>query len=233
VSSFSILVFFLLSYKYLLFISLFLKLGIFPFFSWYLNVLYRFSTFILFLSLTFHKIPAMYIFYIIFEPKYLFFLYLIRLFSLLVSSIYMLFLIDLRYLIIVSSAGNNSFIVFSVISNHFVAFSVFYAVYTLTVFLLLSTFSRFATQSKFYSYSYIILVFYLFLLLLNLGAFPPLPRFFTKFFVFFTLIFNFPNLSFYFILVLVSNVAIIVSYLLIFNKYLINIFRCKGYLAVY
>jgi hypothetical protein len=110
---------------------------------------------------------------------------------------------------------------------------VFYAVYTATVFLLLSTFSRFNTHSKFYSYFYTVLVFYLLLLLLNLGAFPPLPRFFTKFLVFFTLMFNFPHLSFYFVIVLASNVVIIVSYLLIFNKYLVNIFSCKGYLTLY
>ena len=63
-ASFSMLVFYTLDQRYLLYFSLFLKLGIFPFISWYLNVLYRFPSFTLLIRRTLHKLPPLFLFHL-------------------------------------------------------------------------------------------------------------------------------------------------------------------------
>jgi formate hydrogenlyase subunit 3/multisubunit Na+/H+ antiporter MnhD subunit len=183
-ASFSVIVFYLLTYKYLLFIRLFLKLGMFPFFSWYINVLYRFPSFILFLSSTLHKLPPIYIFYMMFEYQYIAFILLFCVLTVIISSIYMLYVKDLRYLVIISSVGNNSFMLLAILSNSVLVFLLFYTVYMVNTYLILYRFGNLSSHTMSYKLSYSIFILALFLLLLNLGSFPPFPGFFSKFLVF-------------------------------------------------
>lgn len=232
-ASFSILVFYLFSYKYLLFVGLFLKLGIFPFFSWYINVLYRFPSFILFLASTLHKLPPIYIFYMIFEYQYISFIIWFCILTVIVSSIYMLYIKDLRYLIIVSSVGNNTFILLAILTNNIIMFSLFYIVYILNTYLILHSFNNLSRHSMSYTYGHSIFIIYLFILLLNIGSFPPIPGFFTKFLVFFSCIDLYPDMYLYFLLVILFNVIIIVTYIQIFFKYIINVYSTPMNLITY
>jgi NADH:ubiquinone oxidoreductase subunit 2 (subunit N) len=232
-ASFSILVFYIFSYKYLLFVGLFFKLGIFPFFSWYINVLYRFPSFILFLSSTLHKLPPIYIFYMILEYQYINYIMWFCILTVLISSVYMLYVKDLRYLIIVSSVGNNAFLLLAMLTNNIVIFILFYGVYILNTYLILHSFGNLRAHSMSYTSSYSVFILYLFVLLLNLGSFPPMPGFFTKFLVFFTCVSLYPDLYFYLLLVMLFNVIIIVTYILIFFKYIINVYTAPINLVIY
>ena len=233
VASFSVLVFYLFSYKYLLFVRLFLKLGMFPFFSWYINVLYRFPSFILFLSRTIHKLPPIYIFYMVFEYHYISFLLLFCIITVLVASIYILYIKDLRYLIIVSSIGNNRFILLAILTNNILMFSLFYVIYILNTYLILNRFGSVSTHSMSYTLSYSLFILYLFVLLLNIGSFPPMPGFFTKFIVFYTCINIYSDIYLYFLLIIIFNVIMIVSYVSIFFKYIVNVYTSPMNLIVY
>ena len=231
--SFSILVIYLFSLKYLLYFSLFFKLGIFPFFSWYINVLYRFPSFMLFLASTFHKLPPIYIFYLIVEYSDIRFLILISVITVLVSSIFILYIYDLRYLLIVSSIGNNSFMLLAVLTNRIIVFTLFYITYTLTIFLLLTRFNNLTSHSYSYRIKYSIFGTYLLMLLLNLASFPPFPGFILKFLVFFRCISQYPVISPILLLLIVVNVIIIISYINVFFKYIVNIYRNSSNLILY
>ncbi len=102
-----------------------------------------------------------------------------------ISSIYILYIKDIRYLIIVSSVGNNSFILLAALTNSIVMFSVFYAIYVLNTYFILYSFGNLRTHSMSHTSSYSVFILYLFVLLLKIGSFPPIPGFFTKFIVFF------------------------------------------------
>lgn len=231
--SFSILIIYLFSLKYLLYFRLFFKLGIFPFFSWYINVLYRFPSFILFLASSFHKLPPLYIFYLVVEYSDINFLILISVITVLVSSIFILYIYDLRYLLIVSSIGNNSFILLAVLSNRIRVFTIFYITYVITIFLLLVRFNNLTSHSYSYRVKYSIFGIYLLMLLLNLASFPPFPGFIMKFFVFFSCISQYPAISYLLLILIVVNVIIIISYIRVFFKYIVNIYRNSSNLILY
>lgn len=116
IASFSILVFYILSIPVAVLFSLFLKLGVFPFFSWYINVLYRFPNFIMILARTLHKLPPLYIFSLVYSNSFSTFVFSSLLFTMLFGSGLMLFTSDLRYLLILSSIVNNRFLILRVIT---------------------------------------------------------------------------------------------------------------------
>jgi NADH:ubiquinone oxidoreductase subunit 2 (subunit N) len=223
----------MLSLKYILFTRLFLKLGIFPFFSWYINVLYRFPTPILFLASTFHKLPPIFILYLTFESQYIVYILLFSLLTVLTSSIYILYILDLRYLIIVSSIGNNSFILLGVLTNSITLFIFLYVFYTFSIFLILKRFNNISSHSTASSRRQIIFPLYLFFILLNLGSFPPIPTFLSKFLIFFSCLEIYPDFYYILILIIVTNVVIIVSYIVVFFKYVINIYSNSSFLIIY
>lgn len=231
--SFSILVTYLFSIKYLLYTSLFLKLGIFPFFSWYINVLYRFPPFMLFLSSTIHKLPPIYIFYLTLDISITEFIVIIMILTILVSSSIIFFIKDLRYLIVVSSIGNNTFLLLAVISNSLVVFRFFYFIYVIRIILLITTFGNLTSHSYSYNLSHMVFTSYLLALLLNLASFPPFPGFFSKFLVFLSCIEAYSNLNSYFLLIIVLNVVIMIRYISVYFKYIINIYRNNSNLVLY
>jgi len=231
--SFSILVFYLFSLKRLVYFSLFFKLGIFPFYSWYINVLYRFPSFILFLARTLHKLPPLYIFYILLDREDVRFLLMRSLITVLVSSIFIFYIYDLRYLLIVSSIGNNAFILLAVISGSLFIFLFFYVMYSLTVFFLLKRFNSITSHSysftlKFSSFSLILI-----LLLLNLGSFPPFPGFISKFLVFWERVSLYSEYMSLFLLLMILNVLMMLSYIRVLLKYLTNVYSNHSSLIIY
>lgn len=168
-ASFSILFFFLLSFTLFYSFSFFLKLAMFPFFSWFLNIVSRFPNRLFFLRRTFHKIPPFYLIYITSELFSLSARFFSILSSIFVSCLIMLFLSDLRLLLIVSSVGNNSWFFLSLLQS-WDFFSAFFLTYSITFFL-----SLFFLKSYFLSPSV-----FLILSILALSGLPPFPLFFLK-----------------------------------------------------
>ncbi len=107
-ASFRILVFYILDYRSLFCMFLFLKLGMFPFFSWYVNVLYRFPSSLLLLSGTLHKLPPLLLLAIVVSSSNISILVVTRLVTLMVGGFFILRVLDFRYLLVVSSIANNS-----------------------------------------------------------------------------------------------------------------------------
>ena len=231
--SFFVLVIYIFSIKYLLFFSLFLKLGIFPFFSWYVNVLYRFPSFLLFLARTLHKLPPMYIFFLVYRIEDVRFLFIFSALTILVSSFYIFTIFDLRYLLIVSSIGNNSFILLAVMSNNLMMFAIFYRVYFLNMLLLLLRFRNLTSHSYSYRIRFRVFGIYIFFLLLNLGSFPPFPGFFTKFLVFTCCYTIYRFNSHFLVIIMLVNVLIIVSYVNVFFKYILNVYSNSCYMIIF
>lgn len=232
-ASFRMLVFYTLDQGYLLYFSLFLKLGMFPFMSWYLNVLYRFPSFTLLIRRTLHKLPPLFLFHLFYRSTYRTFVLTSALISLIVGGFYMLMVLDLRYLIVVSSIANNSFLLIGIISGSLSSFFFFYFLYFINMLLLLLTFKGLLKPLIYTSRDKAPIVILLMLLLLNIAALPPIPMFLAKFIVIYNyLIVNPLSLSFLIVLVL-CNVAIMASYCQLFIKYVTQVYSNSSFHLLY
>jgi len=218
-ASFSLLVFYIYGLFYLIYFSFFLKLGIFPFISWYLNVLFRFPTFILFLSTTLHKLPPLFLFVLLYNSNYSNFIFVSVLFSLLVGGFYIINIIDLRYLIIVSSIANNGFILIRLISGSLIVFIIFYTIYSLNIFIIFYLIGMFLKSGLSLSRSDVTDKLIVMVILLNIAALPPFPMFFAKFFILFSYLLEYNSSFFVLILLVLTNVRMMVSYCYFFIKY--------------
>lgn len=223
-ASFGILVFYTLNTRYLLYFALFLKLGMFPFISWYLNVLYRFPSFTLLLRRTLHKLPPLFLFYIFYDTAYTNLILVSVLLSLIVGGVYMLTILDMRYLIVVSSMANNSFLLLGLMSGRFFTFFMFFTLYFFTMLFVLITLKGLTKpliNPNFIKYRITLMTI---LLLLNMAALPPLPIFLAKFLV----IYDFMRVnlvSFPFLVVLVlANVSMIARYCQLFIKFVTQVY---------
>lgn len=223
-ASFGMLVFYTLDSNYLLYFALFLKLGMFPFISWYLNVLYRFPSFTLLIRRTLHKLPPLFLFYTFYNSFYTNFVLVSVLLSLVVGGLYILTVLDMRYLIVVSSMANNSFLLLGLISGNIVTFTFFFVLYFLTMLFVLLTFKGLIKPLVSTNFSKYTITLLTIALLLNMAAIPPLPMFMAKFVV----IYDFMQVrpvSFSFLVVLVlANVSIIASYCQLFMKFVTQIY---------
>jgi NADH:ubiquinone oxidoreductase subunit 2 (subunit N) len=219
--SFSILVFFMLNYSWLAVFRVFLKLGIFPFFSWYLNAIFRFPSFVVFLATTIHKLPPLFIFFTLANRNLLQFTFFFALFTIVIAGVFIITVVDLRYLVIVSSIGNNSFLLLAVLTNSIFTFLVFFIIYSINMFLILSLFNNQTTVIYSIQLSKLSVI-WLIILLFNIAAIPPLPGFFTKFLIFFDLLPIIESFLFFFVLVMLANILMIVSYIQLFFKFIVN-----------
>lgn len=223
-ASFGMLVFYTLSARYLLYFALFLKLGIFPFISWYLNVLYRFPSFTLLVRRTLHKLPPLFLFYMFYNSIYTNFVLTSVLLSLIVGGLYMLTVLDMRYLVVVSSMANNSFLLLGLMSGNLVTFSFFFVLYFFTMLFVLLTFKGLIkplVSPNFTKYRITLLTI---VLLLNMAAIPPLPIFLAKFVVIYDFMRARP-LSFSFLVVLVlANVSMMARYCQLFMKFVTQVY---------
>ena len=107
-SSFAILVSYIVGSVVLLTLAFFLKLGMFPFLRWYLGTVSHFPNFLFWLVGTFHKLPPLVLllsFNLILSPSLF---WVSVLFTTLIRASLILSTIDLRLLLVSSSVGNNS-----------------------------------------------------------------------------------------------------------------------------
>lgn len=198
-----------------------------------MNVLYRFPSSVLFLASTLHKLPPLYIFYIVLRCMNISFVLFSITLTLLFRTFYIFNVYDIRYFLIISSVGNNSFFILAVISSRITIFIGFFLIYCLSLFILLSTFINSFTHSFSYSLEYSYFVLFLFLLLLNLASFPPFPGFFFKFFIFMSCLDFIGHYRMFLFFIVVLNVVIIVSYIKVFLKYLVNIYTNTSHLLFF
>ena len=218
VASFRILVFYTLDYKFLFCMFLFLKLGIFPFFSWYINVLYRFPSSLLLLSSTLHKLPPLLLLRIVFTSSEVALLSVICLITLVLGGFFMLRVLDFRYLLVVSSIANNRFLVFGIISGSYISFFIFYGLYFLTIALRLYLLDNFIKPLLTSNSTKPFIILLITLLLLNIAALPPLPMFIVKFLLIYDFLAIHSSFMGLVILLVLANVSMVVSYCQLFIK---------------
>lgn len=217
ISSFSILLFYVTRIHSLLLCFLLLKLSMFPFHFWYINIVYRFPLLPLFFVSTFHKIPSFALVSFFSIPVTNFFLLSIPI-TILVSSILIVSSSDFRILIVSSSVGNNSWFFLSILFSYdFFLLYIFF--YSLNFYLLLSSLSPYSSLQYSHCFKHQNSnVFILFLLALS--GIPPFPLFFLKAFLVYSQSFILPPLCVFFSLVFTF---------LIVSSYVISRFKLISY----
>lgn len=220
VSSLNILVFYSLSFDFLILFFLFLKLAVFPFFLWYYVVVVKLNNFLFFLSSTFHKIPSFLIF-IYFISSYNFILLgLCFIFTLFFSAIFMFNVSSFRSVLLFSSVGNNVWFLLSTFVS-FDFFLLFFMVYVLNFYLGMFYFGRLFSFLKIYTFSS--LVFFI-AVVLSIAGFPPFPVFFLKLYIFYSLLSLSGFSSVFLVLLLFFAVVLMSSYVRFLLSRIVNRF---------
>jgi hypothetical protein len=210
-SSFLILLSYLTSNTIILTLSLFLKLGMFPFLTWYLNSVSRFPNFIFWLTGTLHKLPPLLLLLQFNLQLDVYLLWGSLLATTLVSSLIMLSTGDLRYLLVSSSIGNNSWLLLSEEVNFMVFFSFFF-IYSFFLFYLLYRLGNLTKPVLSLDISHSNLSTKWWFYLMCLSGLPPFPIFFVKMLVILNLFLLTP-LTYLFLLFLILNCFMIAGYL--------------------
>ena len=220
IASFFILVFYIYDLPMLLTAAFLLKLSIFPFFMWYINAIYRLPNFIFWLARTLHKIPPIVILKVFSLNLNLTLLWISIVFTTFSMGVIMLSIYDFRILLVLSSIGNNSWLLLSQIS-HFLLFMVYMILYRLSLFLVLSSFGGLSKISlkKNLVFSKRSFSFWV----LTLSGMPPFPLFYLKILVVLTL-FYLLRVNYLFILFLLSRAFMFISYVRSLMSYYVYIY---------
>ena len=227
VSSFRILLFYLYPNSLLFSLFVVIKLSMFPFHFWFLNICYRFPNFVLFLSSSFHKVPV-FLIIILFKPVFnLSFMMVSTILTVVLSGFIMLSSVDFRSVVVCSSVGNNSWFFLSSLLDLF-SFILFFSIYCFFLFLLVSELSIFTkplitkiSRGRLSLFYYIIF----------LRGLPPFPVFFAKMFVLFSLISKF-DMIVYLSLFIFSSCLMLVGYVYSVSKYFIHIYSSQSYVLI-
>jgi formate hydrogenlyase subunit 3/multisubunit Na+/H+ antiporter MnhD subunit len=130
--------------------------------------------------------------------------------------------LDLRYLIVVSSMANNGFLLLGLISGSMFVFWLFYSLYFLNMFFTLYMLGGFAKLSFNQIRSKSLTTIVVLALLFNLAALPPFPMFFAKFLVLLEYFTSAPNSTYMIVILVFANVFIMASYCQLLIKYVVN-----------
>jgi len=210
----SLLVFYLVGVRSILSLALIIKLAMFPFYFWFVNVGGVFSSFYLFLCSTIFKVPSVGLFGAFILRFNLAVFFVSILLTLLIGGILMIGSNSIRFLIVGSSVGNNSWFLLSQIVD-FIVFLLFIIVYS---FLLYFVFVTLSGGEIYYSYFKIRESGLLFtIMIIFLTGLPPFPVFFLKMIILLG-VFSSMFRVYYLILILFFNVFIVLGYM----KYLFN-----------
>lgn len=175
-SSFLLLISYFLRRPELLSFSFFLKLGIFPFISWYISSLNSFPSSLFFIASTFQKLPPVFMLLNTRVALSMQIFWLSAILSLFLGGVIMLSSNSIRFLLVASRVGNNGWLLLASQSRIFSLFS-FIIIYFLLVFFTLITlkqFSEVTSPSKAPSISTCLLY------LCSLSGVPPSPLFVGK-----------------------------------------------------
>jgi len=211
-ASLSIVVFWAFSSPFFLSLFLFLKLSSFPFHSWYLSVCYSFPNVCLLFASTLQKLPP-FLLLSTDTQSYsttMFFFCSIATVWLLGSS--MLASSDMRYLLILSSVANNSWLLLAFCTSDLFILFFFFLSYSFSFYLILFLFNAHSSPSFSLSLSkgqkFLLLI-----VVSNMSAFPPFPMFFVKLVLLFSL-FSFLEWfsSGFLMLLLLGNGLLVIGY---------------------
>nr|AOP18523.1 NADH dehydrogenase subunit 2 [Brachionus rotundiformis] len=201
-SSFLILLSYVYSFSLLLTVAVLMKLSMFPFYSWFINVVYSFPNFMVWLSSTLHKLPLMVMLSTFNLELNSTLVWVSITLTVLVSGILMLMLIDFRMMLIVSSVGNNSWFLLSQMNSFFI-FLLFFLVYSLSLFGLFLSFKGVSKPSSSLSMapSSYLLSFWV----LSVSGMPPFPVFYVKMLVIYMYLINYSFNHYFFVFILFSS----------------------------
>lgn len=221
ISAFSLLVFYLLGWDFAFTMALLLKLSIFPFHFWYLNLVSFFPNIILFISSTFYKIPSILILYNFFGYINYSLISFSILLTIAVGALVIIYTNDLRFLLIRSSVSNNSWFVLSVITE-LLFFILYIIIYSLFLYLIIdiigTSSSGYLTRTSAQS------LFLILICLVSMAGMPPFPVFYIKMFiVIFIISFFHFNIFIFFLMLL--RVLMLLGYLKFCFRILISSYR--------
>lgn len=231
ISSFSILVAYIYSLEFLMTIRVLLKLSMFPFFMWYLNIVYRFPNFIFWLARTLHKVPVMLMLKVFSLRLNLNVLWVSIVLTTLFRGLMILRVVDFRLVLVLSSVGNNSWLVLSQMTS-LVVFLLFIVFYRLRLFFLISRFYSLSKPSLSLSFGSIS-PYKVSFWVLSLSGMPPFPLFYAKILVILNLLLSY-NLNFLFFLFILFNSFMVIGYIQSLMKFFIyNYTSLSHYLIRY
>jgi hypothetical protein len=227
-SSFLILIFYIYDYSILLTLRFFIKLSMFPFFTWYINLIYRFPNFIFWIARTLHKIPAILMIKIFSLSLNLNLLWGSIIFTVLLRGVIILSIVDFRIILVLSSIGNNSWFLLRQMSNIFI-FLFFILIYRISLYCVLRVFnnlSKFNFIRNSFDTSYKLSFW-----VLSLSGIPPFPLFYGKILVIlrFVLALNF---NYYFFIFLIFNALIVIGYLQSIIKFFIFVYSSLSHYLI-
>ena len=207
-------------------LSLVLKLSMFPFYFWYLNLVNYFPNFIFYFTRTFFKIPSILILEFFSLNVNLNVLLTRGVFTILVGGVLIVFRNDLRFIILASSVANNSWFILSQIASlHlFILFLFFYRFF---LFFILNSVSNSSSFKHKFSSNISLFI----LRLCVLAGMPPFPIFFVKILVIVNIIFRFLS-NMFFLFFLLSNVVLVLGYLKIIFNFLMLQFKASFILRI-
>lgn len=177
VSSLLILRFSFFSFSVLLF-GFCLKMGLFPFFGWYISCLTSFPSLSLFLALTFQKLPSFLFFNLFFHNFRGFFFFILILFGVLGGIGCLGTTFSFRFLIVWSSLLANVWF-FLRLTQSLRSFLLYFFAYCALVYLFFWGFEGGVYRAG-----------WLIILLFALGGFPPFPLFFLKVYILYSAVFT-------------------------------------------
>lgn len=223
IASFMILVFYMYDVSFMLTLAFLMKLSMFPFFMWYINVVYSLPNFVFWLARTLHKVPPMLMIKFFMLNLNMNFMWVSIVFTTLVMGFIMLSTLDLRMLLVLSSIGNNSWFILSQMT-HFVVFVLYIFVYTLRLFFVLNSFGSLSKVQL--SKSILNKTMSVSFWVLTLSGMPPFPLFYCKILVLLTL-FYMLSLNSLFILFILSSAFIFMSYVQSLIKHYVCVYSCN------
>lgn len=219
-SSFLILIFYLYNLDTFLTLAFLLKLSMFPFFTWYVNLIYRFPNFIFWLARTLHKVPAMLIIKVFSLSLNISFLWVSIIATVLLRGVMILSVVDFRIVLVLSSIGNNSWFILSQIVNTFVFF-IFIFTYRLSLYFVITSFGGLSKFS--FVFNRVNLSYFLSFWVLSLSGIPPFPLFYLKIATILLLTTSL-GLNYLFFIFLIFNALMVIGYLQSLMKYYIYVY---------
>lgn len=219
-SSLILLASFTLKCSFLFSLSLLLKLGIFPFFAWFLVSVTPFPSFILVLTSTTQKLPPFLVLFLFQEITNSFIFWVSSLVGLVLFPIFILSLSDCRVFLILSSICNNSWLFLRQLFS-LALLLVFLLIYFFNFILLLCFFSR-SLSLGVYPPNKNPLGF--FLSLISLSGLPPFPIFFIKLFCVLFIKFSLSEHSNLCFFILFANSFLVLAYIKFIFKFITTSF---------
>lgn len=186
--------------------SLLLKLAIFPFLFWYINLIPMFGNFMFFFSSTMFKLPSIFIVTNFYSTINFSLMFLSAVITVILGATIIISSSDLRFVLVCSSVVNNSWFVFRQYVNRLLFVS-YFTVYSLLLLYLLSIINSMSCYSSTLDFNTSTII-----CLFTIAGLPPFPLFFVKITLVYYLVVNSFN-SFYVFFLILLRVITMLGYL--------------------